>query len=241
MLDSKLLGDFIDNFFGYGNLKAPVWFIGMEEGGGSSEDELARRLRTWHDEGHQRPLVADLAQFHVDFGDSTRFGDNPRIQSTWGKLIRTLLVAQGIKPTTERVRQHQKAKLGRSDGDSALLELMPLPRPSMTEWDYDTWSDCPELNSFATYEVSVRPKRIAAIRKLIAGHAPRVVIFYGTGYTAHWEAIAGLPFPHGDYPRVAGTTPLFMVLPHPVAFGRVNRHYETAGRILFDMGVFPPR
>jgi hypothetical protein len=36
VLDSEILGNFIESFFGYGNLSAPLWFIGMEEGGGKT-------------------------------------------------------------------------------------------------------------------------------------------------------------------------------------------------------------
>ncbi|PQO94294.1 hypothetical protein C5614_20395 [Massilia phosphatilytica] len=239
MLDSTVLRDFMDNFFGYGNLAAPVWFIGMEEGGGASEKEISDRLKTWHGDGPENRTVKDLAEFHLAFGDATRFTEEKvAIQSTWSKLMRTLLVAQGETPTTERLRQYQKEKLGRSGGDAALLELLPLPRPSMKDWDYDTWSGLPELETFATYQSSVRPQRIAAIKALIAKCKPRAVIFYGTGYTVHWEAIAGMSFPKGHYPRVAGTAPLYMLLPHPVAHGKINQYYEAAGKILFDSGIF---
>ena len=34
MLDDKLLESYMKTFFGYGNLHADYWFIGMEEGGG---------------------------------------------------------------------------------------------------------------------------------------------------------------------------------------------------------------
>jgi hypothetical protein len=35
VLDPRLLTDFLDSFYGYGNPQAPLWFIGMEEGGGT--------------------------------------------------------------------------------------------------------------------------------------------------------------------------------------------------------------
>jgi hypothetical protein len=34
-------------FHGYGNLGAKYWFIGLEEGGGTSLDEVRLRLKTW--------------------------------------------------------------------------------------------------------------------------------------------------------------------------------------------------
>jgi hypothetical protein len=246
MLDSKVLREFMDNFFGYGNLRAPVWFIGMEEGGGKTKDEIADRLNTWRgDKANCLEVedftVKDLAEFHIAIRDATRFTGNVAIQPTWSKLMRTLLVAKGITPTKELLRDYQKTKLGRCGGDAALLELMPLPRRSMTEWEYDTWSDLAELRTFATYDSDVRPKRIAALSALIDKHKPPAVIFYGTGYTAHWEAIAGMRFPQGDYPRVAGTSPLYMLLPHPASRGKINQYYEAAGKILFEMAIFGAR
>ena len=63
MLDSELVEHFIVNFVGYGNVAAPYWFIGMEEGGDSSDESLAHRLSLWRDRGnphrrlHMEPRV----------------------------------------------------------------------------------------------------------------------------------------------------------------------------------------
>ena len=44
MLNDRLLNDFISSFFGYGNYRGDCWFIGMEEGGGGTLDEVSRRF-----------------------------------------------------------------------------------------------------------------------------------------------------------------------------------------------------
>jgi hypothetical protein len=44
VLEPELLQDFICGFYGYGNLGAKYWFIGLEEGGGTSIDEIQHRL-----------------------------------------------------------------------------------------------------------------------------------------------------------------------------------------------------
>jgi hypothetical protein len=41
------LDDFAHRFYGYGNYGGPFWFVGMEEGGGDSSEEIARRLSAW--------------------------------------------------------------------------------------------------------------------------------------------------------------------------------------------------
>ncbi|MBC8136283.1 MAG: hypothetical protein H8F28_10385 [Fibrella sp.] len=43
-LNNDQTQEFCNGFLGYGNLSAPLWFIGMEEGGGKSESEIAARL-----------------------------------------------------------------------------------------------------------------------------------------------------------------------------------------------------
>lgn len=237
MLDDDILNAFMRNFFGYGNPHARVWFIGLEEGGGESEQEIADRLATWHRDGGHRLQMEDLAEFHAGFGDDTRFVENASIQPTWNKIIRTLLVAEGVTPTKELIRQYQIERLGRSNGNAALLELLPLPNPSMDDWDYATWSNLPELATRDTYKASLLEHRIASIKGLINEYQPEAVVFYGLKYQQYWQSIAGTAFPEGDCPRVVENARLYMLLPHPVSFGNINLCFEAAGRILSDRGI----
>ena len=73
MLDNNLLTDFAYNFFGYGNLSAPIWFVGMEEGGGNTKPEIAARLDQWV--AHNRAPVVDIQSFgqHPDLTDHARW------------------------------------------------------------------------------------------------------------------------------------------------------------------------
>lgn len=52
----------------------------------------------------------------------------------------------------EQVRAYQIAQLGRSGGNPALLELLPLPKPSRGDWRYDRYSSLPYLASQHRYE-----------------------------------------------------------------------------------------
>ena len=52
-LDESLVLDFCEVFFGYGSFKAPIWLVGMEEGGGESAEEIQRRLQIWDQRGRQ--------------------------------------------------------------------------------------------------------------------------------------------------------------------------------------------
>ncbi|MFL7892770.1 MAG: hypothetical protein AB8I56_11970, partial [Anaerolineales bacterium] len=66
MFNDTLLEDFINRFFGYGNFKGKYWFIGMEEGGGNSLEEINRRLDAWDMRGRRE--VEDVADYHRAFG-----------------------------------------------------------------------------------------------------------------------------------------------------------------------------
>jgi hypothetical protein len=252
MLDSDLLAEFCKTFLGYGELTAPIWFIGMEEGGGERIEEIEARLDAWV--RRNMPVVDDLAVFHQEFGDTSRFVPGAPIQSTWRQLMRTMLILRGMaqagKAATELIRQYQIAEFGRIGSGVALLELMPLPKPGINEWPYDAWT-CPDtmpyLQSIPLYKAEIEPIRIDAIRQAILDHGPRVVVFYGKGYQKQWEAICGMPFRGDGYPLVArAETPgaqhqtVFLLLPHPAAHGSITVHYENAAAMLAGMGVLAP-
>lgn len=235
MLNDELLQAFITEFFGYGELSAPVWFIGMEEGGGNSLQEIQERLDAWNRRGRQK--VQDLARFHIEFGDDSRFVENAPIQPTWRKIIRAILASTGVEPTDANIRDFQINKLGRKGGNIALLELLPLPKRSRTTFRYNEWSNLRELQAPELYEEVVLPKRIASLKKLITTYQPKAVIFYGKNFRRHFELIAGVTFPGTNYSIVANTNRLYMMLAHPVAFGHMNDVFDAVGAMLLNMRI----
>ena len=66
MLDNDLIDEFINKFYGYGNLNSDLWFVGMEEGGGNSFEEINTRLNIWSDRG--KKTVEDLVDYHFKIG-----------------------------------------------------------------------------------------------------------------------------------------------------------------------------
>ena len=97
MFDQDLLTAFCEQFYGYGDLSAPVWFIGMEEGGGATHQEVIHRLSAWHELG--RPPTAEVHDFHarIDLGNHFDLNGPVESQSTWRQLIRTMLVGTGTR------------------------------------------------------------------------------------------------------------------------------------------------
>jgi hypothetical protein len=219
MLNDELLALFMGRFVGYGNLHACVWFLGMEEGGGGRLEEVQARLDAWDEGGRQ--ATTDLAQFHRKFGQGRWFESGAPTQSTWRQLIRATLAARdGSAPHLESVRHYQVASFGRTDGQLAALELMPLPCRSTDprRWQYGHWSALPTLVSRAAYLQAHLHLRIQLFKGLLQSHNPAAVVCYGSKYQAHWEAVCGVKFGNGAFPRSAVTGPtLYMLLPHPAS------------------------
>lgn len=237
-LDDRLLSDFADSFFGYGDPDAPYWFVGMEEGGGDSEAEVARRLEAWDARG--RRALEDLPAYSRAVGVGAWFDDRPRLQPTWAKLVRLLLAAEGLPGSTDDVRAFQRDRLGRPGGPAALVELLPLPSPSTDRWLYGEASGLPDLATRELYRARYAGPRADRIREMVAEGAPRAVVFYGLGYRPWWERVAGGEFVEdaesgalwaGGHGSPGGGT-AFVAVPHPVAMGVRNADFERVGEAL---------
>lgn len=76
----------------------------------------------------------DVAKYHEAIGVTNLFSKGARLQNTCQQLIRILLAATGQKFNIDDVRNYQINELGRSDKNTCLLELLPLPSPSSQDW-----------------------------------------------------------------------------------------------------------
>ena len=223
-----LLERYIQCFFGYGNLKSQIWFIGMEEGGDTDEVSLQKELSDWKKLGC--PIVRDIAPAGIIGTNRWFSSESPPIQRTWGKLIRATLRALKEPTNNEHIRKFQRNRLGRTGGGNCLLELLPLRSPNVGSWRYHTLSALPYLQSRKTYEAHVIDLRKNVLRELLDQYFPRVVVFYGMKYNHHWREIVGsnVVWSKGEYGKVAvqGRT-RFYIINHP---GRTpNRIIELLG------------
>lgn len=230
MLPSTL-SDFIRTFYGYGNPAGPIWLIGMEEGGGESEAEVARRLQVWQSLGC--PETADLAEFHRHLGMPQFFSHPTTLQHTWAYLISLLLTSErGTAPDVASVKAYQRDHLGRLNGKTCLLELLPLPSPSTNTWNYGRWTGLVALRSRATYRQTYLPVRIRHLRSMILRHRPKVVAFYGATYRRWYEQVAGCAFTTsseaGEPVYAKKDDSLYIILKHPAAWGS-SQEYIAAG------------
>jgi hypothetical protein len=235
MLNSQWLGDFMEKFVGYGNFSAPYWYVGMEEGGDSTDESLTRRLSVWQKRG--RSSLEDLREYHLCTGLEEFFGPSAKLQTTWKQLIRITFSAEARPCDPEEMREYQAQKLGRRHGETALLELYPLPATSLSHWPYGSLSDLPLLRDRKTYHRDLASMRIQLIQRLVDEHQPRFVVMYGTTYRKLWERIHGGRLDQyrglGVYRGKRGHTELILVK-HPAAKGVTNEYFESVGRCLRD-------
>ena len=213
---SKTIEAFMDGFYGYGNPLGDYWLVGKEEGGGSSVEQIRKRLRAWQDA--DQPAFVDVAEYHRDIGLPEFFcwgagkDGMPKLQPTWHRLIRVLLTATtGNAPTEQEIYRYQVEKLGRSEGETCLAELFPTARPHAGIRHV--------IDVGPRYRSRLAPRRISYIQQSIREAAPKLVIFYSTAadFRRYWARIVGDDFQYG---AVKGTWLLhsgptwFAIIPH---------------------------
>ena len=220
------------SFMGFGNPAGKYWFVGIEQGG--SDDQIKDRLRTWHERG-RRP-IEDLHEYHLAIGQSHWTGKNPDPQPTWSFLIRTVLVAEnGRTPTEAEILSYQRRELGRSNGETCLLDLFPMPCEGVKDWSYPEWTGLPR--SKRKYRRRIGPARVQSLRDLIDNHHPPIVVFYGTTFREWWQQVVdGEQFCTtrvSDIEKGTRGATVCILLPHPNKRGINPAHlFSEAGRLI---------
>lgn len=219
-----LLEEFIQNFYGYGSLSSPLWFIGMEEGVGY--ETLEDRLLAWETLG--KTSTIDIREFHRLINESRWFSLFPQVQKTWKGLILTALAYYDLPSGKDAVRKYQRETM--ATNDMALLELLPLPHKNLATWNY--------FNIYASksaYRDKIAPKRIAWLKKQIAERNPLAVVMYGTTppYPDYWRMIAGDSFiKSNDLEYCKAEKTMFVVCKHPVAHGVTDSYFKSIGALI---------
>ena len=221
-----------ERWFGYGRWDAPYWFIGKEPGGSDDPEQYA----SWERLG--APELLDCREHDLDCAADGKVGqwhggDRPRLQGTWRPLIAMTLAFEGADAYDEdAVRAYQDARWGTRSGNTAVLELSAIAAPSVAHAE--------------ALRLTHLDDRISMLRRRIAEHAPKFVVFYGLGtdpvynkpYLDHWSTIAGRELVV-DEPVVVGQT-IYVAERHPVAHGTTNAHWVELGkrlRSIVDRGL----
>lgn len=250
-IDKDLLEEFMIKFYGYGKLKSDYWFVGMEEGGGNSFDEIIARLNIW--KKHGKPTLLDNHEFHKDLFDEMGRSGNfekawGKYQRTWGGLIKILLSYENENsPTLQEVKTFQTEKLGANASNNCIVELFPLPSPSTNKFhDFKSAGiDIDYLTSRDSYKSYLKDQRINLLRDLIAENTPKFVIFYSSTpeYIGYWCKISGAS--ETDF-RVETIQEInqkkltarfyktkrtcFAIIHHPTYTGVSNEYFKVTGK-----------
>lgn len=169
--------DVIESFLGYGNINAPVVFVGMEEG-------LADPERLQDDLKYRSTFepVMDVYEAHLGLAKGKKlFGERPRGQRTWRVMADVMLHFEGgLPPTKEeraKARKEYRAKiLGNKCAESLLLELLPYPHGNIKQWLYERFG---RYKTREEYEAKLTDKRLELLRKVIEYHDREAIICYG--------------------------------------------------------------
>ena len=238
VFDDQLLKDFMNGFYGYGKYSGGYWFVGMEEGGGNSFENIDKRLKDW--DRRDRCEIEDIADYHAEIGAGQYFDLHPKLQPTWNRLIRIALSAEGQDIIhKEQVREYQQKYLGRQTSNNCLVELLPLPSPSLGHWLYAKHSKLPCLRSREAYMTCYAQRRATHLQQSIHEFNPKTVIFYSVNpaYISWWKSIAGVEFEEklivGDRMYIGkNKQTVFAIVRHPVARGVKNEYFHQVGKII---------
>jgi hypothetical protein len=222
MITADILQRRIEMFWGYGSLKSPVWFVGMEEGLGFNTSEEQLDARFFATDGK---TTVDMRRDMMQVRDHIECVMNsPRIQPTWKYPIALCLYLKNQKfPLKEEIRNYQEFVLGDNKREqNAVIELMPLPSNKAHEsaWIYGKYG-ISGLNSRKEYLAMHKSKRVKELRSLIKTYSPKLVIFHSLGYLSDWVQIVGIKFeemvPQMYFAENGGTD--FCVIPQGSSFG----------------------
>jgi hypothetical protein len=228
----ELVANRIKNFWGYGNLKSDIWFVGMEEGADGDIGKLITRFEATSD-----GEVFDIYDDMQSDTDHMKWFDGGKPQRTYMRLVYFLLfLKSGKYPTRDEMLAYQVSHFGRKNADHATLELMPLPARSLNgkDWVYAE-SGIEGLESRRAYLKRYKPERVARLRKLIQEHKPKFVICYSLGYFDDWQMLMDMPLKEvieGKLYTAKDDRTVYAVVPHAVAHGVFNTDWENIAKAI---------
>lgn len=177
------------SFLGYGNPRADLWFIGMEEGLGSMDDgEALANLRT---RGEFSPVM-DLHAAHlrlreggklIDLMDATSKTKFPQAWTWMAKIARARDGHSNWSDLTS-AKEYVRSTLGRANGGTFLTEFSPIPRRRNFDRIWD--SHFPTHSSSVT---DLKSRRQHALRQMISECNPALIVCYGTSLRAEFAEL----------------------------------------------------
>lgn len=181
------------NFLGYGNLKAPFWFLGMEEGTGGAanlEPNIFARLKFIDS-------VMDLKDAHVHLNWEYWNRDNRvRFPSVWvymARFVQALDTNDVDWWNTEKAKDFIRIHLGRKheNAQTFLTELLPLPKPRADQWN-EFYQLTMGFKGIDDYKKLILPNRKQILRQMLLNYEPKYLLCYGESNFDHYKDLASV-------------------------------------------------
>jgi len=219
-IEEKKLKHWIDHFYGYGSWQAKIWFVGFEESGGDTPEEVAEKLNYFY-QAHASSKEATLCNLremykHVaarldgpraDLFSNLfdyRFGSKAIQHGVWKNLIAFVHGYQ--KKKLPDLLAYQKKSFAILTSQEAWLQFYPLPSPHNHAWYY-SWLDMPKfsfLKSRGEYQEHLYSSRVHGIFNNIAAYKPEVVLMYGMKNINGLKKSVREFFPNAKFKAVKG-------------------------------------
>ena len=194
LIEDKVIRYCIDNFYGYGSWRARFWFVGYEESGADTPEEVADRFNYFYN--LQKSGSADLCNIrelyrHLAFrveGPRAekfatlydyRFGNQATLHGLWKNLIAFVHGYQNAE-FPDLITYQKNSFVSPSPAHEAMIPLYPLPAHDHA-WYY-AWLDLPEfpfLKRRNLFQDHVYSGRMHTILENINTYKPEVVLMYG--------------------------------------------------------------
>ena len=176
----QLVYSCLHNWLGYGNMNAPIWFIGMEEDGSEiwkfKTKTLVESLKL---RSQFKPQMDFRYVWEELFGIPLETFKGPNV---WRYMAAFLLEYEGVEATTENINDYfyEKKQLGRVDSTHFLCEFMPLPK--QTKASIEPYQSIWEVVD--SYESEITDHRFELIKENLINHQEvKFLISYDTALT----------------------------------------------------------
>jgi hypothetical protein len=200
------------NFLGWGNYRAPYYFVGMEPGG-----EHGQRFYTsWAKLGCGE--LVDRYRQHVILNPDDYERTLQAASQTWMKLLWLLFSYEGRPIVKEEVRRVQREEWGTSDGCACIMNLSGVQAKS---------------TNVKVDRSLYRDERIAKIRKRIIEHCPKFVVFLGLTLRSDYEKVVGCQFDDKGFAMMNRGSTVCILVTHPNSrYTSTKKYWINRGRAL---------
>jgi hypothetical protein len=195
--------DRIEDFIGYGNLGAPVVFIGIEESGVEDKERLIADLKE-----RSRWGTVEDRKFH-------------NFVATWNPMCDLMLRRANITPDTATRKEYRLKRLGLLQQETLLTELLPYPvKSSKSKWPYGEDPFNKEKTK-EEYKARVLGPRQRLLKDVLKGRTRELIVCYGkecwSDFKGLFEGASWEPEPPSGY-QVGQWESQRVVLSHHFAY-----------------------